>query len=284
MDISVVIPCYNGERYVRSCLEALLAQSYPRVRYEVIFVDNGSTDRSAEVARAYSAVAVLGASKRGSYAARNVGVQAASGPVLAFTDSDCEVCPTWLERIDAAMQDPRTKLILGGRRFAAETVLLSTLADYEWEKASYVFSQDDASIYYAYTNNLAVKREAFERAGPFLEVERGGDVIFASKVLSAYGCNAMKFVPEAQIRHLEIDRWLDWPRKMYLYGRSYQNYRGLSRTRALSFASRIEIARRTMRRRHYGLLRSLLLLASGAAVAVGFQLGKTLEWKARGFR
>jgi glycosyltransferase involved in cell wall biosynthesis len=274
MDISVVVPCYNNERYVRSCLGSLLAQSYPRDRYEVIFVDNRSTDRSAEIAREFRGVTVLEASKQGSYAARNVGVRTASARILAFTDSDCEVCPTWLEQIAAAMEDRETAVLLGARRFARETLILSTLADYEIEKARYVFSQNDASLYYAYTNNMAVPREAYERAGPFEEIARGADVIFVSRVLKARGCDAVTFRPELQVRHLEIDRWFDWHKKMFIYGRSYQKYRQLSRTRPLSYGNRLEILRRSARRNHYGLLRSGLMLASGIAATAAYAAGR----------
>ena len=82
MDISVIVPCYNCERYIRPCLEALLAQSYPLDRYEVILVDNGSTDSSASLARLYQNVTVIEASARGAYAARNAGVRASTGPIL----------------------------------------------------------------------------------------------------------------------------------------------------------------------------------------------------------
>jgi glycosyltransferase involved in cell wall biosynthesis len=274
MDISVVVPCYNNEKYVRLCLEALLAQSYPRDRYEIVLVDNRSTDRSADLAREFRPVTVLEASKQGSYAARNVGVRATSAPILAFTDSDCEVCPTWLEQIAAAMGDAEAGVLLGARRFARETLVLSTLADYEIEKARYVFSQNDAGLYYAYTNNMAVRREVYQQVGPFVEIERGADVIFVSRVVKTLGCAAVRFRPELQVRHLEIDRWFDWHRKMFLYGRSYQTYREMSHTRPLGYASRLEILRRTARRHRYGLLRSSLALVSGVAATVAYAVGR----------
>jgi glycosyltransferase involved in cell wall biosynthesis len=276
LDISVIVPCYNNEQYVRPCLESLLAQTYPRDSYEVILVDNGSTDRSAEIAGSYPTVTLIRASKQGSYAARNAGVRASSAPILAFTDSDCEVCPTWLEQIGAAMEDPGTTVVLGARRFAHEAFLLSTLANYEIEKARFVFSRDDASRYYAYTNNLAARREAYDRAGPFVEILRGGDVVFVSRVLQAYGCDSVRFIPELLVRHLEIYRWFHWHRKMFIYGKSYENYRELSRTRPLDWADRLEILRRTAHRHHYGLARSLLMLTSGVAATAAYALGRTV--------
>ena len=279
MDISVIVPCYNGERYVRACLEALLAQSYPRDRYEVILVDNGSTDRTAELARRFP-VTVVEAPKRGSYAARNAGIRAASGGILAFTDSDCEVSPTWLERVAASLAEPGVVAVLGARRFARETLVLTTIADYEIEKARYVFSRNDASVYYAYTNNMAVRREVYERAGPFVEMARGADVVFMSRIVEAYGCDAVRFAPGLVVRHLEIDRWYSWHRKMFIYGRSYANYRRLSHTRPLRYSSRVEILRRTAEVHGYGFVRTNCLLAFGVMATLAFGVGKAIGGRA----
>lgn len=277
MDISVIIPCWNEERHLAPCLEGLLAQSFPRDRYEVIVVDNGSTDRSADVARRYAPVTLLQEPKEGSYAARNTGVRAARGRILAFTDADCVVGPDWLERIHAELADDRTAVVLGSRRFARETAVLRMLADYEMEKARFVFSQNDAALYYAYTNNMAVRRDAFDRAGPFIEVARGGDVVFVSAVLAACGCEAVRFVADVRVRHLEIDRWYGWHRKMWLYGRSYQRNRALSKTRPLSYRERFAVWRTASRRGHFPLFLGTVLLLSGAAATLAYEAGRLVE-------
>lgn len=282
MDVSVIIPCWNEERHLARCLDALLAQTLPGECYEVILVDNLSTDRSVAIARRYPAVSVVQETRRSSYAARNTGVRLARGRILAFTDADCEVCPEWIERIRAALADGRTAALVGGRRFARETLVLRNLADYELEKARYVFAQDDASLYYAYTNNMAIRREVFDRAGPFVEIARGGDVILLSKVIAASGCDAVRFVPDILIRHLEIDRWYSWHRKMWIYGRSYQNYHPLSRTRPLSYRDRLAILLSASRRSEFPLLHGLLLMVSGVMATLAFEAGRRYErWRTR---
>jgi glycosyltransferase involved in cell wall biosynthesis len=280
LDVSVIVPCLDSKRYIGACLEALLAQTFPRDRYEVILVDNGSTDRSVEIAREYARgnpvrVLVEGA-RRGSYAARNTGVRAARGRILAFTDSDCEVCPTWLERIAAGLAGRGASVLLGARRFARESLVLATLADYEMEKARWVFSQRDARLYYAYTNNMAVTRAAFEQAGPFVEMPRGADVVFVSRVLAVAGCDAVSFDADLMLRHLEIDRFYDWHRKMFLYGRSYRGYKTLSGTRPLGLKARLTILRRNAVRNRYGFARAVLSFASGVAAAAAYEAGRRL--------
>src|SRR5437667_12630279 len=85
--VSVVIPCYNGERYLAEAIESVLAQRYEPL--EIIVVDDGSTDRSAEVARHFGdAVQYVCQPHAGAAAARNRGVGLATGDLIAFLDAD----------------------------------------------------------------------------------------------------------------------------------------------------------------------------------------------------
>ena len=102
IDISVVVPFYNAARYIEDCIKALLAQTYSSTRYEIIMVDNNSIDGSAELVRKYSSIRLLVEPKQGSYAARNRGVAAANGTIIAFTDADCVPAADWLEQIAAS--------------------------------------------------------------------------------------------------------------------------------------------------------------------------------------
>src|SRR5947199_3998475 len=74
MDISVIVPFYNEEGYVEQCVQALLSQDYPKERYEVILVDNNSSDRSAEIVRRYPGIKLLSEGLQGDFAARNRGL------------------------------------------------------------------------------------------------------------------------------------------------------------------------------------------------------------------
>ena len=106
MDISVIVPFYNEEGYLARCAQALLAQDYPKERYEVIMVDNNSSDGSAEIVRRYPGIKLLSEGLQGDFAARNRGLAAAKGNLLAFTDSNCAPEKDWLRGIAAAMLDP----------------------------------------------------------------------------------------------------------------------------------------------------------------------------------
>ena len=173
--ISVVVPVYNAESTIRSCIEALRSQNYPADRYEILMVDNHSGDRSLEIIRQYPDIRCLHVEKRGSYAARNQGILKARGDVIAFTDADCAPAVSWLQLIDNAFKVSEVRVVLGRNQFAADTCFLSMLSEYEDEKAAYVFSRDDKSAYYGYTNNMAVRKDTLRYEGLFLEIQRGAD-------------------------------------------------------------------------------------------------------------
>lgn len=109
MKISVVLPCLNGMPYLRTQLEALARQRWIP-GWELVFVDNGSTDGSAELARGYASripeVRVVDASARtGQPFALNVGIRAARGDAVVFTDADDEVDDGWLEAMGRALEE-----------------------------------------------------------------------------------------------------------------------------------------------------------------------------------
>ncbi|HEY77303.1 MAG TPA: glycosyltransferase [Thermoflexia bacterium] len=103
--ISVVIPVHNGEETLEACLAALERQTVDRSRYEVIVVDDGSTDRTPEIARRHS-VHLIRQEQAGPAVARNRGAEAARGQILLFTDADCIPAPDWIARMVAPFRDP----------------------------------------------------------------------------------------------------------------------------------------------------------------------------------
>lgn len=92
--VSVVVASYNGAPTLRACLESLTRLNYPD--YEVILVDDGSTDNTQEIAAAFPTVRNVRQRNLGLSAARNAGISAASGEIIAFTDSDCRADEDWL--------------------------------------------------------------------------------------------------------------------------------------------------------------------------------------------
>lgn len=116
IDISVVIPAYNEERYLPACLAALRAQGYPSGRYEIIVVDSASSDCTVEIAHHYGARVVQAGPKgpgRGVSYARQRGFEEARGPIVAFTDADTVAPRHWLRRIVLEFHDPTVVGVYG---------------------------------------------------------------------------------------------------------------------------------------------------------------------------
>ncbi len=99
--VSVVICAYNAERTMRQCLESLRRLDYPT--FEVIIVDDGSQDTTAQIAADFPEFRLIRQPNKGLSVARNVGLHAAVGELIAYTDSDCVVDPHWLTFMGRAM-------------------------------------------------------------------------------------------------------------------------------------------------------------------------------------
>jgi len=108
--ISVVIPARNEEDYIAAALDAVFAQDPPPD--EVIVVDNGSTDRTAEIAREKGA-RVITEPQKGVHRARQAGLLAARNPIVAQTDADTRVLPGWIASIQGAFEDPQVVATYG---------------------------------------------------------------------------------------------------------------------------------------------------------------------------
>ncbi len=92
--VSVVVCAYNAERTMTLCLASLEKLNYPN--YEVLVVNDGSTDSTREISERFDYIRLINQENKGLSAARNVGIAAATGEIVAFTDSDCVADPDWL--------------------------------------------------------------------------------------------------------------------------------------------------------------------------------------------
>ncbi|HEX6797920.1 MAG TPA: glycosyltransferase [Ktedonobacterales bacterium] len=170
--MSVVIPAYNCQRTLPRCLSSLMAQTYPRARFELIVVDDGSTDATA--ARALKAVRRWGGrfqlvrqTNGGPARARNAGIRAARGEIVAFIDADCTAERDWLQQIAASLEAHADAAGVGGPlelRAAG-----SLVASYLGTTAFYRHRLRRGQVDYLLTANAGFRREALRRVGGFAE-------------------------------------------------------------------------------------------------------------------
>lgn len=262
MFVSVIVPMYNAERYLAVCLDGLVSQDYPSSDYEILLVDNQSTDRSVEIGRRYQRVTLLSEAAPGAYLARNRGIRAARGEILTFTDPDCVPAPSWIREIANAMSDPGIDLVCGRRLPARRSSLLASIGDYENTKDRFVMEADDPELYYGYTSNMAVRRFLFDRLGLFLDLPRGADALFVRQVAEERSCARIRYLASAVVTHLELDRVSVYYKKVFLYGRHRRRANSILRTRPLNLVERMEVYRRTVTAGRYSVIQSAFLLGA----------------------
>ena len=268
--ISVVVPCLNAERHLARCLGALSAQEPFDGGYEVVLVDDRSTDRSAKLAAAHG-VRVLPSPGRGPYTARNLGIAETKGDVVAFTDADCEPAADWLRCIAQEFERAETEIVIGPR-LPADERRLALVSAYERAKDSYVFAGRRTQLYYASAQNMAVRRSAFERLGLFRERRRGSDTLFVRRAVAEGAADAVRYSPRLVVRHLEIGGLGEYYKKCLVYGRSIGSLNGAA-GRPLTHRERVAIWRAAVRNERLSSVRGLALLAALAAGAAFWGAG-----------
>lgn len=112
--ITVIIPAYNEEKLIGRCIEALMRQTLPRDKYEILVIDNNSTDKTSETARLAGAKVIYYDERKGASPSRNYGTLKANGDIIAYTDADSIPRNDWLETAYSLMQN-RKFMCLGGQ-------------------------------------------------------------------------------------------------------------------------------------------------------------------------
>lgn len=262
--ISVVVPAYNAQRTLAACLSSLLAQTYPRECYELIVVDDGSTDGTAAlldgfvVRRAHSA-------RRGPAAARNLGIAMSSAEIVAFTDADCVAHPDWLAELARAYADPAVGAVGGSIATykRSRQSKLERFCDEHLPLVNYL-SGPAEFLPHLYTANASYRRELLVRLGGFnagLFTGEDVDLAWRMQLSSAY---ALRYAEEAIIyhHHRATLRGLAKQYRQYGFGEImldtlYGGYAGYPRTRGFQLARMLGQARALPRYMASALVRRL---------------------------
>jgi glycosyltransferase involved in cell wall biosynthesis len=242
---SIIVPVYNTAPFLLDCITALKGQDYDPNNYEIIMVENNSTDGSAEFLAGVAGIRLLSEAKQGAYAARNRGLLAARGDILAFTDSDCMPDARWLQSIARRFTDPRIHVLLGSRRPRDDEGRLRLLCNYEDAKAALMIGVSSAEAQYGYTNNMAVRRSTLEKYGPFVESLRGGDTVLVRTIVNGEGVTCATYEPMMKVIHAELASVGSYWRKVFLYGRSFHRYSQRVKAQPLTIRERLQAFRAT---------------------------------------
>lgn len=244
--ITVVVCSLNGAGTIGSCLDALARQTV-RARTQVVVVDDGSTDGTADVARRFGVEVVVHEQNRGISAARNSGIRAARAPIVAFTDDDCVPTESWLEQLIAGY-DRDDVVAVGGpievhrvtslvHRFLVDN---NPLAPLELELADHTSLPDRLVLYvrrmwgspapvgeravYSFAGaNMSFRRDVLEQLGCFDSRMTFGadDEYICRRARERYPDHLLWFTPEAVVRHDFVGTFRDLFRRNFAYGRGH---------------------------------------------------------------
>jgi GT2 family glycosyltransferase len=162
--VSVIVPVLNGEATIARCLESLCSGSFPEDQHEIVVVDNGSTDRTAELVRDYP-IRLISEPGRGLSRARNRGIEESRGEILAFTDADCYVSTRWLSELVAGFDQDDAAAVTGDvvpyppRTPAEHYSARRKPSVSSWQRVL-------EAPWFCFMN-AAVRRDAFDRVGLF---------------------------------------------------------------------------------------------------------------------
>ncbi len=173
--VSVVVCAYNAERTMQACLASLEALDYPD--YEVIVVNDGSQDRTLEISEGFPFCRIISQPNKGLSVARNVGAEAATGEIVAYTDSDCVADPDWLAYLVARMEDGALSACGGPNFPPPEDSLVPAAVAVSPGGPTHVLISDEVAEHIAGCN-MAFRRDALMALGGFDPIYRaaGDDV------------------------------------------------------------------------------------------------------------
>jgi len=214
--VSVVIAARDEAATIGRCLEAVLAQDLPRDRYEVVVVDDHSTDATAGIVAGYGPKGVRllrlaeadPSGRGGKKAALTAGIAAATGGLVVTTDADCRMGPAWLRTLAAFQEREQADFIAAPVRFLAGGGLLGAFQRLDFLSLQGITAAAVGEGYHGMCNgaNLAFRKAVFEAVGGYRGIDgiaSGDDMLLMQKVARR---------PDARIRYcLSADAIVETP-------------------------------------------------------------------------
>jgi len=175
--ISVIVPAYNEEKFIGSCLTNLINQDFNKKHYEIIVIDNASTDDTAKIAKKFK-VNLIYEAKKGVNFAVIKGFLEAKGEIIALTDADTEVPVDWLTKIYKAFKENPKTVMVCGRSILRPKIFLSCISEFFINCVAGFIMKISPSY------NLSIRRDIYFSIGGInknLEFNLDTDLCFRAK-------------------------------------------------------------------------------------------------------
>lgn len=235
--LSIIIPTHNSESTIERCLSSLTFQPYPRDKFEIIIVDDGSKDKTIDLCKKGGADQIIQTEPCFQGKARNIGAKNSIANHLAFLDSDCEVEHGWIESIIKELEE---KEAITGPIHNGNPQSTIAWAEYFLEFGGWDKKKNGSKIRFLPGCNQAYQKKSFEKAGGFTELRASEDVLFGESLrgagidaffvdgmkifhlcrtshdkfcanmnlLGRYSARARKSIPSLKYGHLMTNRWM----------------------------------------------------------------------------
>ncbi len=215
MKVSVVIPAYNAQQTIAEAVEQSVAQAKGPMEVEVVVVDDGSTDDTAEVAESVGA-RVIRQKNLGPASARNKGWESASGNLICFTDADCIPRAGWLENLLDGFTDLQVGAVAGSYEVANTR---SWLARWVHQEIMERHKRMPPFIRAFGSYNVAIPRHVLQATGGFNPVYRrasGEDNDLSYRIIKKGW--RIAFRPQAKVAHHHPERVWKYLLEQYRHG------------------------------------------------------------------
>ncbi|MBP9853996.1 MAG: glycosyltransferase [Candidatus Omnitrophica bacterium] len=213
--ISVVVPAYNCEKTIARCIECILGQSHPVD--EIIIVDDGSTDRTAEIIKAFKTVQYVHQLNSGPASARNTGARQATGEFIFFTDSDCAPDKDWISLTIKHFSNASVAVVSGSYGIGNPESRLARCIHQEIIFRHQHLMPSYPKSFGSY--NFGIRKEVFDQVGRFNESYRrasGEDNDLSYKIL-AHGYK-IYFEPASIVDHIHPTKVIKYLKEQFRHG------------------------------------------------------------------
>ncbi len=228
--ISVIVPCYNSEKTLVKTLESMKNQSFQN--FELIVVDDASTDASASLAKSFGAKVISLSKRRGPAFARNKGIKAASGSILLFTDADCQPEPNWVETVMALLSEGNDGVVMGQVFVPESSFLANSIANLGFPAGGnagfeniWPVSKDGFTSYLS-SCNFAIRKHVIKKVNCFDQslLYAGGEDTFLAFLLSKNNIR-IKYSPKAIVWHEPTHSWAKFLKWQFIRGKANYQFR-----------------------------------------------------------
>jgi cellulose synthase/poly-beta-1,6-N-acetylglucosamine synthase-like glycosyltransferase len=213
--VSVIIPAYNTEKTISKTLQAVLSQDFPKNQFEVLVVDDGSTDNTKKIVSKFKRVKLISIRHSGPAKARNTGAKLAKGEIIVFTDSDCIPKKNWLKSLVLPFKDKDIVCVAGSYATLNKNKLIARFIGFEIEYRHQKMKKFK-TIDFVGSYNCAYKKFIFKKFHGFDEsfiVASGEDTELSYRIKDA-GYKVI-FKPKAMVFHPHPDNLLTYIKQKY---------------------------------------------------------------------